>query len=62
MIIADDMATVAAVADALAALHAKGVITVVRIKNRFDEPSGGGWRDVMVSAAARRVSVEWASP
>ena len=49
MLVAKDMRTVGAIAAALRALQAEGVIEVRRIKDRFAQPSGGGWRDLMVN-------------
>ena len=49
MLVADDMATVAAIVRALRALIAEKVVRVVRIKDRFGSPSAGGWRDLMVN-------------
>ena len=49
MLVAKDMRTVGAIAEALRALQAEGLIEVRRIKDRFAQPSGGGWRDLMVN-------------
>ena len=43
------MRTVGAIAEALRALQAEGLIEVRRLKDRFAQPSGGGWRDLMVN-------------
>ena len=49
MLVAKDMRTVGAIAEALRALQAAGLVEVRRIKDRFAQPSGGGWRDLMVN-------------
>ena len=49
MLIASDMAGVAAISNALIALSNDGVVTVRRIKDRFATPTAGGWRDLMVN-------------
>ena len=49
MLVADDVATVCEILDAVAALSAAGVVRVVRVKDRFANPSAGGWRDVMIN-------------
>ena len=49
MLVAKDMRTVGAIAEALRALQAAGLVEVWRIKDRFTQPSGGGWRDLMVN-------------
>ena len=49
MLVAKDMRTIGAIAEALRALQAAGLIEVRRIKDRFTQPSGGGWRDLMVN-------------
>ena len=49
MLVAKDMRTVGAIAEALRALQAEGLVEVLRIKDRFAQPSGGGWRDLMVN-------------
>ena len=49
MLVAKDMRTVGAIAEALRTLQAEGLIEVLRIKDRFAQPSGGGWRDLMVN-------------
>ena len=49
MLVAKDMRTIGAIAEALRALHVAGLIEVRRIKDRFTQPSGGGWRDLMVN-------------
>ena len=49
MLVAKDMRTVGAIAEALRALQAEGLIEVRRVKDRFAQPSGGGWRDLMVN-------------
>ena len=51
MLVAKDMRTIGAIAEALRALQAAGLIEVRRIKDRFAQPSGGGWRDLMVNLA-----------
>ena len=42
MLVAKDMTTVAAIADAFVRLGAAGIVEVVRIKDRFAKPSAGG--------------------
>ena len=54
MLIANDMATVALVADTFAKLSDAGVVTVVRIKDRFTTASAGGWRDLMINFVVER--------
>ena len=49
MLVASDMATIAAIADAFFALVEAGIVAVVRIKDRFNSPSAGGWRDLMIN-------------
>jgi len=49
MLVAKDMRTIGAIAEALRALQDAGLIEVRRIKDRFTQPSGGGWRDLMVN-------------
>ena len=49
MLVAKDMRTVGAISEALCALQAEGLIEVRRVKDRFAQPSGGGWRDLMVN-------------
>ena len=49
MLVAKDMRTVGAIAEALRALQAEGLVEVRRVKDRFAQPSGGGWRDLMVN-------------
>ena len=49
MLVAKDMRTVGAIAEALRALQTEGLIEVRRLKDRFAQPSGGGWRDLMVN-------------
>ena len=49
MLVAMDMATIAAIADAFASLAGAGIVRIVRIKDRFATPSAGGWRDLMVN-------------
>ena len=49
MLVAKDMVTVAAIADAFIRLGAAGIVEVVRIKDRFSKPSAGGWRDLMIN-------------
>ena len=49
MLVAKDMRTIGAIAEALRALQAAGLVEVRRIKDRFTQPSGGGWRDLMVN-------------
>jgi len=49
MLVAKDMRTVGAIAEALRALQAEGLVEVRRVKDRFTQPSGGGWRDLMVN-------------
>ena len=49
MLVAKDMRTVGAIAEALRTLQAEGLIEVRRLKDRFAQPSGGGWRDLMVN-------------
>ena len=49
MLVATSMSVVASIVRALWALHAADMIQVVRIKNRFRQPSAGGWRDLMVN-------------
>ena len=49
MLVAHDMAAVGAIASAMVALSERGVVQVVRIKDRFTVPSAGGWRDLMIN-------------
>ncbi|KOO27307.1 hypothetical protein Ctob_002294 [Chrysochromulina tobinii] len=49
MLVATSMSMVASIVRALWALHEADMIQVVRIKNRFRQPSAGGWRDLMVN-------------
>jgi hypothetical protein len=49
MLVATSMSVVASIVRALWALHVADMIQVVRIKNRFRQPSAGGWRDLMVN-------------
>ena len=49
MLVAKDMATIAAIAHAFVQLSEAGVVKVVRIKDRFKTPSAGGWRDLMIN-------------
>ena len=49
MLVATSMSVVATIVWALRALHEADMIQVVRIKNRFGQPSAGGWRDLMVN-------------
>ena len=49
MLVANDMGTIAAIANAFCDLSKAGVVTVVRIKDRFTEPSAGGWSDLMIN-------------
>ena len=49
MLVAKDMRTVGAIAEALRALQAEGLVEVRRVKDRFAQPSGGEWRDLMVN-------------
>ena len=49
MLVTPDMATIAAVAEALAALQREGVIKVLRIKDRFSHPNPSGWHDLLVN-------------
>ena len=49
MMIAKDMATVAAIAEAFVKLSKVKVVRIVRVKNRFATPSAGGWRDLMIN-------------
>ena len=49
MLVAKDMRTVGAIAEALCTLQAEGLVEVRRLKDRFAQPSGGGWRDLMVN-------------
>ena len=49
ILVAPDMATIAAVAEALATLQREGVIEVLRIKDRFSHPNPSGWHDLLVN-------------
>ena len=49
MLVAKDMRTIGAIAEALHVLQAAGLVEVRRVKDRFTQPSGGGWRDLMVN-------------
>ena len=49
MLVATSMSAVGSIVRGLLALHGAGALTVVRIKDRFAQPSAGGWRDLMVN-------------
>ena len=49
MLVAKDMRMIGAIAEALRVLQVAGLIEVRRVKDRFTQPSGGGWRDLMVN-------------
>lgn len=50
MLVVKSMAGVDAVLEVLLELEAEGLITIVRLKDRFCAlPSGGGWRDLMAN-------------
>ena len=50
MAVVESMEHVAIILELLWQMQAEGRVTVIRIKERFlQEPSGGGWRDVMIN-------------
>jgi hypothetical protein len=49
MLVCRSFKVVAAILEALLALHKSGKIVIVNLKNRFDVPSPGGWADAMVN-------------
>jgi len=49
MLVATSMSAVGSIVRGLLALHEAGALKVVRIKDRFAQPSAGGWRDLMVN-------------
>jgi hypothetical protein len=49
MLVATSMSAVGSIVRGLLALHEAGALRVVRIKDRFAQPSAGGWRDLMVN-------------
>jgi hypothetical protein len=49
MLVATSMSAVGSIVRGLSALHEAGALRVVRIKDRFAQPSAGGWRDLMVN-------------
>jgi hypothetical protein len=49
MLVATSMSAVGSIVRGLLALHQAGALRVVRIKDRFAQPSAGGWRDLMVN-------------
>jgi hypothetical protein len=49
MLVCRSFKVVAAILEALLALHKSGKIVIVNLKNRFDVPSSGGWADAMVN-------------
>ena len=49
MLVATSMSAVGSIVRGLLALHKAGALRVVRIKDRFAQPSAGGWRDLMVN-------------
>ena len=49
MIVVKDFGVLAAIVDGLKTLSDAELVDVLRLKNRFKEPSPGGWRDLMVN-------------
>ena len=49
MLVGMNMRTIGAIARALVLLQRAGLIEVLRTKDRFTQPSPGGWRDLMVN-------------
>ena len=53
-----DYTCAAAVVDAFADQQMRGLVRIVRVKDRYSNPSGGGWRDLMVNVAINGVIFE----
>jgi hypothetical protein len=53
-----DYIYMAAVVDAFADQHARGLLRIVRMKGRWSNPSGGGWRDTMLNIAVNGMIFE----
>ena len=49
MIVVKDFGVVAAIVEGLKALSDAELVDVLRLKNRFESPSAGGWRDLMIN-------------
>jgi len=49
MLVAEDMASVSDIVRALTGLAMAKLVAVRRIKDRFEKPTAGGWRDLMVN-------------
>ena len=49
MIECDTVEQINAFVAAIVEAHGAGSITVIRVKNRFQTPSAGGWRDIMIN-------------
>ena len=49
MIVVKDLGVVAAIVDGLKTLSDAELVDVLRLKNRFESPSAGGWRDLMIN-------------
>jgi hypothetical protein len=45
----DDYAAMAAVVDAFTKQHTSGTVQITRMKDRWNTPSDGGWRDLMLN-------------
>lgn len=58
IVVCSDYAMMTAVVDTLANQHKRGVIQIVRIKDRWTVPSDGGWRDFMVNVVIDKVVFE----
>lgn len=58
MIVCSDYTAMTAVVDAFVKQHKDGAIQILRIKDRFAEPSGGGWRDLMFNIVIDTVVFE----
>ena len=49
MLVAKDMSAIAAIANCFCELSEAGIVDIVRFKDRFTEPSAGGWSDLMIN-------------
>ena len=49
MIVVKDFGVIAAIVEGLKALSDAELVEVLRLKNRFESPSAGGWRDLMIN-------------
>ncbi len=55
-IVADNMQALVTALHRLIALHRAGVIRIVRLKDRFADPTDGGWADLALN------SITWRPP